>query len=75
MLKETRKILSVIYKIVDSRCSGWVVQRKILVVFFKTHQSCSKMCTDCNNFDKESIQMRHPESKLNNLDSDLYVQR
>ena len=28
-----------------------------------------------NDFDKESIQMRHPESKLNNLDSDLYVQR
>ena len=28
-----------------------------------------------NDFDKDSIQLRHPENKLNNLDNDLYVQR
>ena len=28
-----------------------------------------------NDFDKDSIQLRHPDNKLNNLDSDLYVQR
>ena len=28
-----------------------------------------------NDFDKDGIQLRSPENKLNNLDNDLYVQR